>query len=168
MHMNSSQPTTKAPSPSAATAGTAPGNARLEEANEEQRLQILELLSAHTLPIQDITAAVQLYALKVEEQVLGSAGLEVHGNKALLRSVCVADALKGRGWGSFINQQLEGIALEQGIQELYLVTTTAEAFFARRGYSRLQRSSVPGEVLESGQFKGICPASAAIMVKCLG
>lgn len=139
----------------------------IREAGASDRQAIAALLMANHLPVDDLTDGIKLYALLHEGQLAGSAGLEIYGSTALLRSVSVADGGKGRGWGTFISQEIEKLALRQGIQALYLVTTTAEAFFRKLGYRTIERSAVPEAVLVSGQFNGICPASAAIMVKQL-
>lgn len=139
----------------------------LQEASMEQRRQLLDLLSANKLPINDITEGVTLYALLLGDKVVGSAGLERYGTKALLRSISVADSVKGKGLGIYISQQLEHLARQEGVDELYLVTTTADRFFAKFGYRLISRSEVAEAVAVSGQFNGICPASAAIMVKAL-
>ncbi|WP_224999933.1 arsenic resistance N-acetyltransferase ArsN2 [Cesiribacter sp. SM1] len=137
----------------------------LREATPGQRQEIAALLSTNKLPVNDLTEAVTLYALMYNGNLAGSAGLEIYGTQALLRSVSVADSGKGRGWGKFISHEIEKLAQQQGIEELYLVTTTAEGFFQKLGYRKVERSNVAEAVLVSGQFNGICPASAAIMVK---
>lgn len=140
---------------------------QLQEASQAQRKSILALLKANKLPVTDITEKVKLYALTRNGQVLGSAGLEIWGTKALLRSVSVADEGKGKGWGKFITLEIEEFARIEGIDELLLVTTTAEGFFRKLGYSSIHRQEVPEAVTSSAQFSGICPASAAIMKKTL-
>jgi N-acetylglutamate synthase-like GNAT family acetyltransferase len=137
----------------------------LGEATPDQREEIAALLSANKLPVNDLTAGAKLYALMHNGSLVGSAGLEVYGNAALLRSVSVADSGKGRGWGKFISHEIEKLAQQQGINEFFLVTTTAEGFFQKLGYWKVERKEVPEALLVSGQFNGICPASATIMAK---
>lgn len=139
----------------------------LQEASLLQRPAIIELLLANKLPVHDLTEAVKLYGLYLEGELAGSAGLEIWGDKALLRSVCVADRAKGKGLGKYINQQIENLARSAGIGALYLVTTTAEGFFEKEGYRKIAREEVPQTVRQSGQFNGICPSSAAVMMKKL-
>lgn len=152
---------------SLATSTNSQNALHFQEATQEQRRQVISLLSDHHLPINDITGHVKLYALLQGGMVVGSAGLEIYGTKGLLRSLSIDDSLKGKGWGRYINQQVEAIAQKEGIQELYLVTNTAEHFFSKLGYRAINRSEVAAEVAVSGQFNGICPSSAAIMVKAL-
>lgn len=139
----------------------------LREASASERQEIAALLIANKLPVNDLAEGIKLYALLYEGKLAGSAGLELYDNNALLRSVSVADSGKGRGWGKFISHEIEKLAQQQGIKVLYLVTTTAESFFRKLGYTNVVRAEVPEAVLVSGQFNGICPASAAIMAKQL-
>jgi amino-acid N-acetyltransferase len=140
---------------------------QLQQARPEQRQEILALLMANQLPVADITDAVSLYLLSKGGALVGTAGLEGYGTAALLRSVTIVDEGKGRGWGRELVLLLEKEATQAGIREIYLLTTTAEGFFSKMGYSSIQRQEVPDAVAASGQFRGICPASAAIMIKRL-
>jgi len=54
------------------------------------------------------------------------------------------------------------------VRELYLLTTTAERFFATRGYAGIERERVPDTVRASAEFSALCPASAVVMRKALG
>ena len=61
----------------------------------------------------------------------------------------------------------EAYARKQGVRVMYLLTTTAEEFFARRGYSSVDRNQVPDSVRSTSEYSEICLASSAIMVKHL-
>ncbi len=140
---------------------------QLQQADPDQRQAIVDLLNNNGLPVSDIDASVLLFALINNKRVVGAAGLEIHGSKGLLRSVCLEDSSKGRGWGMQLCREMEHLARHAGIDELYLVTTSAAPFFEKLGYSNISRQSVPAAVLSSAQFNGICPASATIMAKHL-
>ena len=58
-------------------------------------------------------------------------------------------------------------ARDQGVHSLYLLTTTAEKFFLRRGYARIPREVAPAAIKTTSEFSGICPTSSAFMVKYL-
>ena len=49
----------------------------------------------------------------------------------------------------------------------YLLTTTAEDFFARRGYVRIARDEAPETIRAAREFADIYPAGSAIMRKVL-
>jgi N-acetylglutamate synthase-like GNAT family acetyltransferase len=53
------------------------------------------------------------------------------------------------------------------VRRIFLLTTTAEAFFARRGYGRIAREHAPESIRTTCEFADICPASSALMVKTL-
>jgi amino-acid N-acetyltransferase len=130
---------------------------------------VKQLLSESSLPIEDITAQhLQHFfgcgsGLKLE----GLVGLELYGEVALLRSLAVASSRRGSGVGSALVDHAERHARDQGVQALYLLTTTAEKFFLRRGYTRIPREAAPATIQGTKEFSGICPASSAFMVKQL-
>ncbi len=121
-------------------------------------------LSAAGLPWTDVSAAHQDYLLAHSGQALaGTVGLEVHGPSALLRSLAVAEPLRGRGLGSALFERALAHAALRGVEVLYLLTLTAERFFAARGFERIERSGVPPDVAGSQEFRSLCPASATCM-----
>jgi len=63
--------------------------------------------------------------------------------------------------------EAERHAREHGAREIYLLTTTAERFFARAGYESVPRNDAPSAIRETSEFATICPASAALMRKRL-
>jgi N-acetylglutamate synthase-like GNAT family acetyltransferase len=62
---------------------------------------------------------------------------------------------------------VERHARERGVRALYLLTTTAEKFFAGRGYRRVDREAIPDPIRSTREFADLCPATAAIMVKAI-
>jgi N-acetylglutamate synthase-like GNAT family acetyltransferase len=63
--------------------------------------------------------------------------------------------------------ELEKRAIQQGLRTLYLLTTTAEAFFADLGYVPVERTEVPAAVADTRQLRELCPGSARVMGKQL-
>jgi amino-acid N-acetyltransferase len=55
-----------------------------------------------------------------------------------------------------------------GIEEVYLLTTTAEKYFPRFGFNRTARSAVPEAVKASAEFQGACPDTAVVMKRLVG
>ena len=53
----------------------------------------------------------------------------------------------------------------RGVADLVLLTTTAAPFFAKRGYTVIERRDAPAPVQHSAEFATICPASATCMLK---
>ncbi len=97
----------------------------------------------------------------------GVVGLEILGSVALLRSLAVAEETRGLGCGKALVAEAENYAKDKGARELYLLTTTAESFFARLGYSRVERKTAPDQIKHMNEFSALCPDRAAFMVKKL-
>ena len=101
------------------------------------------------------------------EDPKGIVGLEIFGSLALLRSLAVAEEVRGLGCGKALVAGAENYAKEKKVHALYLLTTTAEPFFARLGYSRADRNTAPEQIKRTKEFSALCPDSAACMVKKL-
>jgi amino-acid N-acetyltransferase len=130
---------------------------------------VKRLLVESGLPTGDITAQHlhHFFGCGPKSEIEGVVGLEIYGTVALLRSLAVTAAQRGLGLGSGLVEHAEGYAWGKGVRSLYLLTTTAEAFFRRRGYVRIPREEAPAAVKATREFSGICPASSAFMVKRL-
>ena len=127
------------------------------------------MLVAAGLPTADLTAAPRADFWGGHEgmALIGVIGLEGYGAVALLRSLAVATAWQGRGLGSALLAHAERAARQQGVSALYLLTTTAEAFFTRRGYLRLPREAAPSVLRHTAEFAALCPASAVCLTQAL-
>jgi arsenite methyltransferase len=95
--------------------------------------------------------------------VVGAAGLEIHGSHGLLRSVVVAPEWRGRGVGEALVRERLGHAQARAAGRVYLLTTTAPAWFEKLGFAPVSRDDVPESVRRSPEFSGICPSTAAVM-----
>lgn len=98
---------------------------------------------------------------------LGIVGLELSAPYALLRSLVVDEQVRATGTGTRLLAHAEAHARSHGVCSMFLLTTTAERFFAARGYERLDRINAPDFIRASSEFSALCPASAAFMVKHL-
>jgi amino-acid N-acetyltransferase len=94
-------------------------------------------------------------------------GLELYGGDALLRSLVVAPGAREQGLGSALVEHAEKHARAQGVRAMYLLTTTAEQFFARRGYQRIARAGLVPAIQATREFRDLCPSSSALMAKAL-
>ena len=97
----------------------------------------------------------------------GYVGLEGEGRDLLLRSLVVSADRKAQGLGSRILTAVEAVARDLGGERLHLFTTTAEPFFARRGFVAADRASAPLAIRRTREFADVCPASAAYLTKDL-
>lgn len=93
--------------------------------------------------------------------------MQFYGTDALLRSLVVLPAHRTHGLGQKLVEQVEQHARERGARTVYLLTTTAEAFFRSRGYVVTQRDSAPPAIRSTPEFAGLCTASSAFLSKRL-
>ena len=130
---------------------------------------VVALLAAARLPTEDLTEGhcESFFFSGSSETPEGLVGLELFGDVALLRSLVVSEEQRGTGAGSRLLSHAEQHALSRGVRHLYLLTTTAEAFFSKRGYVRAERQAAPPAIRATREFAGICPASSAFMSKQL-
>ncbi len=130
---------------------------------------VRRLLREAGLPERDVTAPLLANFLLARRgrRLAGVVGLELLGRYGLLRSLAVASPFRGRGLGLELTRSLEQHARWLGIERLYLLTTTAEAFFAAHGYRTVPRDDLPAAVQGTTEYRALCPASAVCMVKRL-
>ena len=127
------------------------------------------LLTAAALPLAGAADAFGTGLVARDgEAVVGAAAIEPYGDAGLLRSVVVASERQGSGIGARLVDASETLATELGIDELYLLTDTAEAWFAGRGYQRVERENVPARVRISIEFTTACSDTAVAMKRRLG
>lgn len=125
------------------------------------------LLNYEHLPTEDLTERLLKHFLvcRDEKGIVGAVGLEPYGDLALLRSLVVATDRRGEGLGAQLVDAVEFLAERTGRKSVYLLTTTAEKFFARRGYRIVPRAEAPIEIQRASQFSQWCPSSAVLMVR---
>ena len=92
-------------------------------------------------------------------------GVELYGDVALLRSLAVAQNVRGQGCGRRLVQEAEQYASRNGVKRLYLLTTTAEAFFRSLGYAGVERDAAPSAIRATSEFSALCSDTAALMAK---
>lgn len=95
--------------------------------------------------------------------VVGCGGAEAYQFAALIRSVAVKPDYRSKGLGRRIVRQLLDRLASRGLREFYLLTTTAEAYFKRRGFKTIDRDEVHPQLLSSREFQDACPSSATCM-----
>lgn len=141
------------------------------EATANRRM-LLPLLEQCGLPVADIAPGPNQEFFGAGGKngltsLTGLVGLERHGPVALLRSLAVSPAQRGNGLGRQLVAQAEQYAISQGVNHLFLLTTTAADFFAKLGYAATARDKAPPAIRASTQFSGLCPASSNFMSKQL-
>lgn len=129
---------------------------------------VFRLLEDNHLPLDGLSEHLATTIVAREDgRIVGSAALEVYGEGALLRSVAVAPALQRRGLGHELTDAAFQLARTVGAPAVYLLTTTAERYFPKFGFERIDRAQVPETVKASVEFTSACPSSATVMRKLL-
>jgi amino-acid N-acetyltransferase len=133
------------------------------------RSTAVALLQAQGLPVSDITDEhlEHFFFIGSDGSPTGLVGIEMYGSEALLRSLVVAENARTRGVGAALVQHAEEYATSHRVGAIYLLTTTAEKYFERLGYERIDRSRAPPSIEQTREFASICPASSAFMTKRL-
>lgn len=130
--------------------------------------KIIELLKLGNLPPDDCKDHLEHFLVVEEnEKVIGAGGLEICGSEGLVRSMVVAPEHRGRGIAQNLYRLIEGKAHESGIKTLYLLTESAAGYFKNLGFNVQERSEVPVSIMETRQFRELCPASATVMFRTI-
>ena len=140
----------------------------IESAHADDFDAVLDLLAQARLPeagLRDHRDS--LFVARIDGCLVGSAAVELYGDYALLRSVAVDAAHRGRGVGRCLTDAALLFARAHGVRQVYLLTETAPGFFASLGFAPVDRSAVPAAVQASAEFQYACPASAFVMAKAL-
>ena len=97
------------------------------------------------------------------DTIVACGGAEAYQFAALIRSVAVKPEHRRNGLGRRIVRQLLDRLASRGLREFYLLTTTAEAYFKKRGFKTIDRDEVHPQLLSSREFQGACPDTAVCM-----
>lgn len=125
---------------------------------------IVQLLAQAKLPTEGVAGHLTTFFVAEDTGTLaGVVGLELLPSGALLRSLAVEPAHRGKGLATRLCDHLEAQAAELGVQTVFLLTETARDFFARRGYIETERDAAPPDVAGTAEFSHICPQSAVFM-----
>lgn len=134
--------------------------------------EVEAFLTEAQLPVADLANNRSLDLLGFRDggrrgRLVGVVGIEVYGSAGLFRTLAVAPAHRNSGLGGSLVSNAEAWAAKQGVKTLYLLTTTAAPFFAKRGYEAVPRSEAPAAIAATAQFSDLCPASSTFMRKVL-
>jgi amino-acid N-acetyltransferase len=139
-----------------------------QQATPADKPALIDLLQAAKLPISDLPEDLSLFTLAYEgDQLVGSAGIENLGDCALLRSVAVAETHQKMGLGRQLQDHALAYARAHGLVTVCLITTSAEKYFERLGFQRIERTETPASIAQTEQFTALCPGSAVVMRRAL-
>src|SRR6266699_1620585 len=137
----------------------------IDAAQETDLPAILALLEKSGLPQNGLSDHITTTLVARENHaIVGIAALELYGTVALLRSVAVADQLRGQGLGQQLTKEALKLAEQHGVTLVYLLTETASGFFPRLGFRPIPRSEVAPAIHASPEWTTACPDTAQAMV----
>ena len=127
-------------------------------------VQLEALLQANHLPTQDCAEQAQHYCASYKgDELIAAGAIEPVAQHGLLRSVVVREDHRGQGLARRIVLHLLDRARGDGREAIYLLTETAENYFAGLGFEPVARADVPKAVTLTRQFSALCPDSASCM-----
>jgi amino-acid N-acetyltransferase len=125
---------------------------------------IIRLLEDAELPTDEVGRHVGTFLVaELQGTIIGAIGLEPYGDTALLRSAVVDPAHRGEAIGTRLYHALLCRAKESGARRMVLLTTTAEEYFRKKGFTRVDRTTITGPVTTSAEFTHACPSTAVCM-----
>ncbi len=127
---------------------------------------IKRLLIGSLLPSRDVGGDTQRFIVASEAgRLIGCAGLQVAGQDGLVRSMAVHWTRRNAGLGTRLHQRLLFEATLAGVKTLYVVTATAEDFFAGHGFKRIAAKDVPVALQTSEEFTAFVPGGGTVMMR---
>lgn len=136
-------------------------------ASQNNFSKAIHLLKKNNLPTEDINPGTQLFVVEEENNVVGTVAVEYNFNEALLRSLSVSEEKRNAGIGLMLVEFIEDYVQKQGVKSIYLLTTTAENFFLKRGYQKTDRNAVPDFIKNTKEYSVLCSSSSTLMKKAL-
>jgi amino-acid N-acetyltransferase len=116
------------------------------------------------LPLNGAREHLEHFTLAFDgERLVGTAGLEVYGDAALLRSVAVRPESRAGAVGTRLVRHCLETARGLGVKDVVLLTETAADYFPRFGFTIIPRNDAPDAVKASAEFRGTCLDSATTM-----
>jgi amino-acid N-acetyltransferase len=133
-------------------------------ATPENEKEIRQLLASAGLPDKDVGPHLANFiVVRNGENIAGCIGLERAGNDALLRSLAVLPDLRSKGIGAELCRRITERAQQLGYRALYLLTETAEEYFSKIGYQKIDRTEAPDGIQQTEEFRTLCPDSSILM-----
>jgi amino-acid N-acetyltransferase len=141
--------------------------ARLRSASLDDLPVVRELLRAASLPEDVEPHFANFLVAERNGAVVGAVGLELLGQRALLRSLVVGTGSRNIGMGTSLAEEAIRRARSASINELFLLTIDAADFFERLGFEHLPHADAPPEVRATREFSELCPSTARLMRRVL-
>lgn len=127
--------------------------------------QIEILLQNSGLPSEDCCYHINhFFGVYANGKLTAVGAIECLQKSGLLRSIAVQTSYQGQGLAGLLVDYLHRYAMKQGIEALYLLTETAQAYFLKLGYAKIDREQLPAEISQTRQCQSLCPATAQALV----
>ncbi|MFW9922832.1 MAG: arsenic resistance N-acetyltransferase ArsN2 [Candidatus Thorarchaeota archaeon] len=130
--------------------------------------QVLKLLKKVNLPTEGVEEHFKDFIVLKDTTeskftIVGCVGLEIYKTYGLLRSLAIEPHLQSQGLGNALTDAILDYARSESLHKVFLLTTTAEKFFLKKGFMKIKREAFPEEVKKSKEFTTLCPESAVCM-----
>lgn len=138
------------------------------KASNKDLESVYSLLKLVDLPTEGVADNFHNFLVAWERnQLQGCAGIEIYEDVGLLRSIAVHPSFQGHGLGRKLVETIQRFSIEKGLNDIYLLTETAEEFFSKQNYVVIPRNEADEKVKQSIEFISLCPVTATCMVKTL-
>lgn len=129
--------------------------------------QILNLLQSNNLPFVDVDLEkIKFILAEISDIVLGCIGIEHYASHGLLRSFAVDENYRNLGIGNKLLQYLISYSKQIGVQNLHLLTVTAEKYFLSKGFIVVNRNLAPESIKFTSEFSTLCSSTSTYMTYC--
>lgn len=126
--------------------------------------EIESLLEQCGLPFADCREQLENFIGIFDDQRLLAVGAtQSQARTALLRSIAVDPESRGQGLAQRMTRHLLESLRARKVTRVYLLTETAETYFAQFGFRSVDRNSVPEFIKATRQFALLCPADTGAM-----
>lgn len=126
---------------------------------------ITGLLSEAHLPLEGAHQHIAGFLLAYRgDTLVGCGALERYESAGLLRALAVSGSERGEGLGQEIVRRLTESAALDAITRVFLLTSTASAYFRRFGFRLAQREEMPDRIKEAIDFLSGWPPGAEVML----
>jgi N-acetylglutamate synthase-like GNAT family acetyltransferase/SAM-dependent methyltransferase/DNA-binding MarR family transcriptional regulator len=145
------------------SAGIPADSFRIRPARPEDRKTIQDILEAGDLHSEIAMEEISLFrvAEEPEGRIVGTVGVSIRGEEALLRSLAVDPARRGAGIGGALVRAALEEARKEGALQAWLLTIGAEGYFPRLGFRRRENREYPESLRVGSCAPGLCPESSA-------
>ncbi len=141
---------------------------RIQKAELDDLNALKTLIKKSKLVHEEIETHLEnFFVIKEESNIIGCAGIEHYDDVGLLRSVAVDIKYQRKGLGKKLINKMIVFAEEKGIENLYLLTDSAEEFFKKFGFKLVSRNDVDSRIQQTYEYTTACDETASVMVKRL-